>query len=68
MKVDLKKLLTSNGFGKNLKTAAQALLDDNIKTIKIGGDQLDQAAIYTGKNLVNMSAANNVGNLLNMML
>ena len=32
------------------------------------GDQLDQAAIYTGKNLVNMSAANNVGNLLNMML
>lgn len=31
------------------------------------GDQLNQASIYTGNSFANMSAASNVGNLLNMM-
>lgn len=38
MKVDVKKLLTSNGLGRNLATAARGLLDDNVKEITVTTD------------------------------
>ena len=47
----------ANGQKENLFPTAQAML----------GDQLDAAALYTGKAYRNMTAYSNMGNLLNMM-
>ncbi len=47
----------ANGQKDNLFPSAQRML----------GDQLNTAAAYTGKNFTNISAINNMGNLINMM-
>ena len=48
---------TANSQRNNLFPSAKSML----------GSQLDQAAIYTGKSMVNMSMISNIGNLVNMM-
>lgn len=47
----------ANGQRDRLFPTAKAML----------GDQLSQASMYTGKNIGNITAVNNIGNLLNMM-
>ncbi len=48
---------TANGQRNNLFPTAKSML----------GKQLDQAAIYTGKSMVNMTNISSIGNLVNMM-
>lgn len=48
---------TANGQRDNLFPSAKSML----------GKQLDQAEIYTGKSMINMTNISNVGNLVNMM-
>ncbi|MBQ7704609.1 MAG: flagellar filament capping protein FliD [Selenomonadaceae bacterium] len=48
---------TANSQRNNLFPSAKSML----------GSQLDQAEIYTGKSMVNMSMISNIGNLVNMM-
>jgi hypothetical protein len=48
---------TANGQRNNLFPSAKSML----------GKQLDQAEIYTGKSMINMTNISNVGNLVNMM-
>ncbi len=48
---------TANGQRNNLFPSAKSML----------GSQLEQANIYTGKSMLNMSMISNIGNLVNMM-
>ena len=48
---------TANGQRNNLFPNAKSML----------GSQLDAAALYTGKSMINMTMISNIGNLVNMM-
>lgn len=48
---------TANGQRNNLFPSAKSML----------GNQLEQAELYTGKSMINMSMISNIGNLVNMM-
>ncbi len=48
---------TANGQRNNLFPSAKSML----------GNQLDAAALYTGKSMINMTMISNIGNLVNMM-
>ena len=63
MKLDIKKVVTSSGLGKNIMTAARGLLDDNIKEFTVSSGTTEVPENSKGTVKVNLELDVAIGDI-----